>query len=63
METYYKNLSTVFQLKVIGLKTQYFYRKLPCERPMLRQTEWEVQNGPITKNGDLAATTYHLNVF
>ena len=30
---------------------------------MLRQTEWEVQNGPITKNGDLAATTYHLNVF
>ena len=27
------------------------------QNTMLRQTEWGVQNGPITKNGVLPATT------
>ena len=31
--------------------------KVPCQNPMLRQTEWEAQNGPITKNGLLPLTS------
>ena len=38
------NWSTVFKLKVLGMKTQHFYTKLPCQKPMLRQIEWEVQD-------------------
>ena len=30
------------------MKTQHFHTKLPCQMPMLRQIEWEVQNWPIT---------------
>ena len=32
------------------MKTQLFHTELPCQNPMLRQIEWGVQNGPITKN-------------
>ena len=28
------------------------------QKPMLRQIEWKVQNGPITKNGGLPVTTF-----
>ena len=30
---------------------------MPYQKPILRQTEWGVQNGPITKNEDLPVTT------
>ena len=46
--------------KVLRLKAQHFHTKLPCQKPILRQIEWEVQNGPITKNGVLPATTFFL---
>ena len=36
------------------MKVQNFHTKLPCQKPMLRQIEWGVQNGPITKNGLLS---------
>ena len=36
---------------------QYFHTKLSCQKPMLRQIEWEVQNGTITKDGVLPLTT------
>ena len=36
---------------------QYFHTKLPCQKPILRQKGWEVQNGPITKNGVFPVTT------
>ena len=52
-----KNWSTVFLLKVLGLKMQHFRAKLPCQKPMLRQIKWGVQDGPITKNKVLAVTT------
>ena len=32
---------------------QYFNFKLSRQNPMLRQVEWGVENGPITKNGFL----------
>ena len=46
-----------FSSKFFRLKTQYFYTNLPSQKPMLRKIEWEVQNGPITKNGVLPGTT------
>ena len=46
-----KNWRTDFLLKVLRLRTHHFHSELPCQKPMLRQIEWWVQNGPITKNG------------
>ena len=48
-----KNCSTVFSWKYWDWKQNIFIQKLPCQKPMLRQIEWRVQNGPITKNGVL----------
>ena len=39
------------------LKMHHFHTKLPYQKPMLRQNEWRVLNGPITKNGFLPVTT------
>ena len=39
------------------MNTHHFYIKLPYQKPMLRQIEWWVQNGSITKNRALPATT------
>ena len=45
-----KNWITIFFLvKVLRLKTQHFHTKLPCQKPMLRQIEYGVQNGRIAK--------------
>ena len=44
-------------MKVLRSKTQHIHRKLLCQKPMLGQTEWRVQNGPITWNGVLPVTT------
>ena len=38
------------------MKAHHFHTQLPYQKPMLRQTEWWVQNGPITKNGVLPET-------
>ena len=39
------------------MKAQHFHKKLSYQKSMLRQNEWGVQNGPITKNGPLPLTT------
>ena len=36
---------------------QHFHTTFPCQKPMLKQTEWGLQNGPITKNRVLPVTT------
>ena len=46
---FFKKLEYCFLVE----RTQYFYTKLPCQKPVLRQIERVVQNGPITKNGVL----------
>ena len=51
-----------FQFKVLRLKTQHFHTEPPWQKPMLRQPEWRVQNGPITKNGVLPLTTIPLKI-
>ena len=43
--------------KALRLKTHHFHSKLLCQKPMLRQIEWRLQNGPITKSGVLPVTT------
>ena len=37
-------------------KMQHFHKKLFCQKPILRQSEWGVQKGPITKKGVLTVT-------
>ena len=38
------------------MKAQHFHSKLPLQKAMLRQIEYGVKNGPITKNGVLPIT-------
>ena len=40
-----------------------FHTKLPCQKPILRQIECEVQNGPNTKNGVLSVTILFFQKF
>ena len=47
-------------MKLLRRKTQHFHRKLPCQKLMLRQIEWGVQNGPFPKNGVLPITKLPL---
>ena len=51
-----KNGVSPFYLKVLRLKMQHFHTKLPSYKPMLKQIEWEVQNGNLTKSGVLPLT-------
>ena len=45
-----------FELKPLRLKIHHFHSKLFCQKPMLRQIEWRLQNGPITESGVLPVT-------
>ena len=56
-ENLYQKLEYRFLLESTKIEMQYFYTKLPFQKPMLRQIEWEVQNGTITKNGVLQVTS------
>ena len=42
---------------MLQLKTQYFSTKLSCQKLMLREIDWGVQNGSITKKRVLPVTT------
>ena len=39
------------------MKVQHFHTKLSRQKAMLRQIEWEIQNGPIKEYGLLPLTT------
>ena len=56
-KTFFKKLDYCFLVESIRIENAHFHTKLPYQRPMLRQTEWRVQNGPITKNDVLPVTT------
>ena len=49
--------STLFYLKLLRLKIQYFHKKLLCQSPLLRKIESWVQNGSIATNGVVSLTT------
>ena len=44
-------------MKPPRLKKHHFHSKLLCQKPMLRQIEWWLQNGLITESGVLPVTT------
>ena len=50
-------------MKIQRLKTQHFYAKLPLQKTMLKQIEWGVQNGTITKNGAFPVTILFFWIF
>ena len=52
-----KKLEDRFLVESTKIEKHHFHTKLPYQKPMLRQIEWWVQNGPITKNGILLVTT------
>ena len=55
-KTFFKKLEHRFIVETLRLKTNHFYLKLLCQKPMLRQIEWRIQNWPITKSGVLPVT-------
>ena len=56
-KTFFKELGYRFLAESTKIEKEHFYTNLPNQKPMLRQIEWEVQNGPIKKNGVLPVTT------
>ena len=40
------------------MKTHNFHTKLLCQKPIVRQIEWCIQTGPITKRGALPFTAF-----
>ena len=56
-ENLFKKLEYRFLVQSTRLKAKHFHRKLTCQKSMSRQIEWEVQNGPITKDGVLPLPT------
>ena len=61
LKPFLKSCSTVFELRILRLKVQIFHTKLSCQKPMLRQIEWRVQNVPITKN-EVLTFIYFLEI-
>ena len=58
-----KNWSAVSYLEALWLEIHCFHTKLPYHKPMLKHTEWWVQNGPIIKSGVLPVTTLFFRKF
>ena len=52
-----KNENLFQQTGRSGLKAQHYHTKQPCQKPIVRQIEWRVHIGHITKNGVLPVTT------
>ena len=50
-------------MHTIRLRTHHFPIKMPYQQLMLRQIEWWVQNGPITRNGVFYVTTLFVFKF
>ena len=53
-KTFFKNLENYFLVKTTNIETN---SKLVCQRPMLKQIEWWLQNGPIIMSGVLPVAT------
>ena len=62
-KTFSKKLEYLFFSWKHLVKRHHFHTKLPYQKPMLRQIECWVQNGPITKKGVLPITTLFFSKF
>ena len=56
-KTFFKKLKYCFLVEATKIENTPFPFKLLCQKPMLKQIEWRLQNGPITKSGILPVTT------
>ena len=54
----FEKLECSFLVESKNIESATFHAKLTCQKPILRQVEWVVQNGLITKNTALSLTTY-----
>ena len=45
-----------FLAETTKIETHHFHSKLLFQKPLLRQIEWRLQNGPFTKSGVLPVT-------
>ena len=57
METLFKKLEYHFLVESAKFENATFPKTVLYQKPMLRQTEWGVQTGPITENEVLLVTT------
>ena len=56
-KTFFKKLKYCFLVEATKIENTPFPFKLLCQKPMLKQIEWRLQNGPITTSGILPVTT------
>ena len=56
-KTFFKKREHCLIVERTTIENAIFHTKLSCQKPVSRQVEWGVQNGPITKNGVLTLTT------
>ena len=56
-KAFLKKLDYGFLVQTTEIETHHFFSKMLCRKPMLRQIEWQLRNGPITKGGVLPVTT------
>ena len=57
MKTFFKKLEYRFLVHSTKIESAIFLHKTALPEAMLRQIEWAVENGPITKDGVLPLTT------
>ena len=62
-KTFFKKLEYRFLVEHTKTENASIHTKLLYQKPMLRQTEWLVQNGPIIKKRVLPVTTLFLENF
>ena len=62
-KTFFKRLDYRFSVESTKIENASFHKKLTYQQPMLRKMEWWLQNGPISKNGVLPATTLFFENF
>ena len=56
-ENLFQKTEGLFLIETTKIENTSFSFKLLCQEPMLRQIEWRLQNGTITKSVDLPVTT------
>ena len=57
-KTFFKKREHCLIVERTTIENAIFHTKLSCQKPVSRQVEWGVQNGPITKNGVLTLTIW-----
>ena len=57
MQTFFKKLEYHFSVETTEIENTSFLFKTALSEINVRQIEWQLQNGPITKSGVLPVTT------